>query len=74
MSDRKVHTLKLGRTTVHIVEPPPMSEEQVEKVLTDLHAAGWAIIDDLVQRYELTSKVVHPARKGCPQKGTRLSG
>ena len=58
MDERKVHTLKLGRTTVHIVEPSPMSEEQIHKVLADLHAAGWAIIDELIQKAETEGREV----------------
>lgn len=43
-------TYKLGKTTVHIVPPPPMTKEQIEKVLDDYHRAGWAIIYELVSK------------------------
>ncbi|GIO02284.1 hypothetical protein ABE137_17945 [Brevibacillus laterosporus] len=33
-----------GQTIVNIVAPPPMTEEEKQKVLRDYHNAGWAII------------------------------
>jgi len=44
---RKKHTLKHGNTVVHIVEPRPMTREDIEKVLNDFHQAGWAIVRDI---------------------------
>lgn len=40
-------TYHFGNTTVHIVGPPPMTEEEIDKVLDEYHKAGWAIIQDL---------------------------
>lgn len=42
-------TLKLGKTIIHIVNPPQMTPEEIEQVLKDYHAAGWAIIDELAE-------------------------
>lgn len=36
-----------GQTIVNIVAPPPMTEEEKQKVLRDYHNAGWAIIKSL---------------------------
>jgi hypothetical protein len=45
-------TQMIGNTTVHIIAPPPMTEEEKERILDDFHKAGWAIIDELVLRGE----------------------
>lgn len=37
-------TYKIGNTTIHVVAPPPMTEEKKEKIIAELHAAGWAIL------------------------------
>lgn len=50
--ERKVHTFKRGKTVIKVIEPPPMSQEEIDQVLEDLHAAGWAIIEELVERGE----------------------
>lgn len=43
-------TYRIGRTTVHVVAPPPMTQEEIDKVLDEVYAAAWVIIDDLVER------------------------
>ena len=50
--ERKVHTFKRGKTVIKVIEPPPMSQEEIDHVLEDFHAAGWAIIEELVERGE----------------------
>ena len=40
-------TLRIGNTTVNIVAPPPMTEEEKERILDEFHAAGWAILEEL---------------------------
>jgi len=45
-------TQKIGNTTVNIVAPPPLTEEEKEKILNELHYAGWAIIYELLARGE----------------------
>ncbi|WP_232695509.1 hypothetical protein [Brevibacillus daliensis] len=40
-------TYKEGNTTVNIVAPPRMTEEEIEKVLEDFHKAGWMIVKSL---------------------------
>ena len=42
-------TLKIGKTIIHIINPPQMTPEEIEQVLKDYHAAGWAIIDELAE-------------------------
>lgn len=43
---------KYGNTTVHVVAPPPISEEEKEKILNEFHWAAWAIIDELIEKGE----------------------
>ncbi|MBU8905564.1 hypothetical protein [Desertibacillus haloalkaliphilus] len=40
-------TYKLGKTTVHVVAPEPMSEEERYKRVREFHLAGWSIWNDL---------------------------
>lgn len=40
-------TYKFGNTTVNVVAPPPKSEEEIKKILTDFHRAGWDIWNSL---------------------------
>ena len=42
-------TYKYGNTTVHIVAPPPMTQEEIEKILDNFHMAGWAIWKDYIE-------------------------
>lgn len=41
-------TYKFRKAIVEVVAPPPMTEEEVQKVLDDMHRVGWEIIQDLV--------------------------
>jgi len=50
-------TLKIGKTVIHIVAPPPMTEEEVDRVLDDYHKAGWAIIDEMLEKEEGINKL-----------------
>ena len=50
--ERKVHTFRHGKTLIQVVEPLPMTQEEIDRVLDDYHAAGWAIIEDLVEKGE----------------------
>lgn len=52
MGERKVHVFRRGNTIIEVVEPPPMTQEEIDRVLDDMHAAGWAIIEELVERGE----------------------
>lgn len=36
-------TYKIGKSTVHVVAPKGMSDEEIEKVMAEFHRAGWAI-------------------------------
>lgn len=49
---QKVHTYRRGNTLIQVVEPPAMTEEEIERVLRDYHAAGWAIIRELAKKGE----------------------
>lgn len=40
-------TYKFGKTTVHIVAPPPMSEEAKEEILREYDRAFWAAWNSL---------------------------
>jgi predicted metal-dependent hydrolase len=43
-------TYKIGNTTIHVVAPPPMTDEEIERVLDNLHAAVWDIIQEMLQK------------------------
>lgn len=43
-------TIKIGKTTIHFVAPPPMTEEQIEKIQDEINAAAWAIIDEMIDK------------------------
>jgi hypothetical protein len=47
MEKKIAATYKYGKTTVHIIEPDPISEEKKEQVLNELHYAGWSIWNSL---------------------------
>lgn len=40
-------TYKIGKTTVHVVAPKGMSEEEKQRILAEFHKAGWAIWNSL---------------------------
>jgi len=43
-------TYKFGKSTVHVVAPKFITEEEKEKVLNDFHNAGWAILEKLEEQ------------------------
>ncbi|MBS4025539.1 MAG: cell division protein FtsZ [Clostridia bacterium] len=45
-------TYKFGNTIVHVVSPQDMTPEEIEQVLNEFHRAGWAIIEELVEKGE----------------------
>jgi len=48
-----VKTMMIGNTTIHFCDDCIVeTEEEVDQVLERFHAAGWAIIEDLVARGE----------------------
>lgn len=48
-----VKTLQIGNATVHIADNfCARTPEEIDKVLNEYHAAGWAIVDELVERGE----------------------
>ncbi|MGJ0847472.1 hypothetical protein ACR77J_12345 [Tissierella praeacuta] len=40
-------TYKFGNTTVHVVAPPPMTDEEKNKILDEFHQAGYEIWKNL---------------------------
>ena len=40
-------TYKFGKATVHVVAPPPMTEEEKDKRLNEFHQAAWNIWNSL---------------------------
>jgi len=50
-NDEIAITYEYGKTKVHIVAPP-YDPEQEEKAIEEMHNAGWAIINELVQKGE----------------------
>lgn len=40
-------TYKFGKSTVHVVAPPPMTEEEKEKILREYDRAFWAAWNSL---------------------------
>ncbi|WHH59345.1 hypothetical protein [Petroclostridium sp. X23] len=52
MDEKYDITYKIGNITVHVVAPPPKSKEEIEKILEEFHKAGWAIIEDMIQKGE----------------------
>ena len=46
-------TYKFGNTTVNIVAPPPITEEEKQKVIHEFHLAGWAAWNSLTREEQL---------------------
>ena len=43
-------TIKIGNTTIHIVAPPPQTEEEIDRILDEYHKAGWAIVREMQEK------------------------
>lgn len=52
-------TYKLGKTTVHVVAPLLMTEEEKEKILSEFYTAGWAIWNSLPREVRLRINQEH---------------
>lgn len=39
-----------GKTKICIVSPPPMTQEETEKVLDDFYATAWSIINSIAEK------------------------
>lgn len=50
------HTYKFGRTTIHVVAPPPLTHERREQILNEFYAAGWAILRSVAEAAEKEDK------------------
>jgi hypothetical protein len=40
-------TYEIGQTKIHVVAPPPMSEEEKEEILRSFHLVGWSILEEM---------------------------
>lgn len=47
MAGKYAATYRFGKTTVYVVAPPPMTQEQINAVLAELHRANWDIWNSL---------------------------
>lgn len=56
-------TYQLGKSTVHIVAPTPMTEEEKEKILFDFYTAGWAIWNSLPKEERVKINQLHCQKK-----------
>ncbi|MFA6809251.1 MAG: hypothetical protein WCR27_09700 [Eubacteriales bacterium] len=45
-------TYKIGNTTVHVVAPPPMTEEEKQRILKEFHQAGYEIWQEIIEEGE----------------------
>lgn len=52
--EQYVMTKKYGKTTVHFVNPPILSDEEYQKLIIEHHAAGWAIWNSLTDEEKLS--------------------
>lgn len=41
-------TSVIGNTTIHIVEPPPMTDEQLDAIMANIHAAVYDILTESI--------------------------
>lgn len=57
-------TYKLGNTTVHIVAPAPMSEEEKEKRVQEFYLAGWSAWNSLPVEERLRINKRHEEKEG----------
>lgn len=46
-------TYKFGNTTVHVVAPPPMTDEELEQIEKEIHEAAWAILERIEREKEV---------------------
>ena len=42
--------IKRGKTKICIVAPPPMTQDEIDKVLSDYYSAAWSIIESITER------------------------
>lgn len=49
-------TSKIGNTTIHVVAPPPMTDERLEQIEKEIHAAAWEIIRELEEKKQSAAK------------------
>jgi len=54
-------TYKFGQTTVHVVAPPQMTDEELEKIEKEIHKTAWAII----QRVEREKQSARDRDRHC---------
>lgn len=47
---------KIGNTQINVVAPPPMTEEEKNKILAEYHAVGWAIWESMQMQEKMQEK------------------
>ena len=74
-------TYQLGKTTVHIVAPPPMTEEEKVEILAEFHRLAWEAWNSLPvkERQRINAEieaqeVVEQHAAGRASKKRRLAG
>ena len=45
-------TYKFGNTTVHVVSPPLMTDEELEQIEKEIHETAWAILERIEREKE----------------------
>lgn len=50
-------TYKFGNTTVHIVAPPLMTEEEKQKILREYEQVGWEIWQGIIRNEEKNDRI-----------------
>ncbi len=43
---------KVGNSTVRIIQPAPITDAERERILDAFYVAGWAIVEEVVERGE----------------------
>lgn len=55
-------TYKFGQTTVHVVAPPQMTDQELEQIEKKIHQTAWAILERIQEKEENNVK-----SKMCPR-------
>ena len=55
-------TYKFGQTTVHVVAPPQMTDQELEQIEKKIHQTAWEILERIQEKEENNVK-----SKMCPR-------
>lgn len=60
-------TYKFNNATVHVVAPSPMSEEELQRRIADMHRTGWAIWNSfsVEQRLRINADAENKRKDNC---------